>query len=118
MDSPHVLCLDVGDRRIGVAVGDTGIALARTLTVIHRKGGRPDLDAVAQLAREHNVERIVVGLPRSLDGTLGPQARKVQAFVAALKRHVDAPIEMWDERFSTVEAERLMAETGVRITDL
>ena len=114
MDSPRILCLDVGDRRIGVAVGDVGIALARPLTVIQRKGGRPDLDAVAQLAREHNVERIVVGLPRSLDGTLGPQARKVQAFVAALTRYVDTPIEMWDEQFSTVEAERLMAETGVR----
>lgn len=114
MDGPRILCLDVGDRRIGVAVGDVDSRLARPLTVIRRIGGRPDLEAVARLAREEGVERVVVGLPRSLDGTLGPQARKVQAFVAALRRFVAVPIEMWDERFSTVEAERLMAEIGVR----
>ena len=110
----RVLALDVGDKRIGVAISDPGQVLARSLKVIQRSSPQSDFAAVSRLVEEHEVERVVVGYPRSLDGMVGEQAEKVGRYVDGLAKALDVPVVLWDERFTTVSAERLMAEAGLR----
>ena len=108
----RVLGLDVGDRRIGVAVSDpTGIVFS-PLPAIQRSSLEDDLRAVTGLAVDHQVKAVVVGIPISLNGRMGRQARLVQRFIQALKRESPVPVHSQDERFSTVEAERLLREGG------
>lgn len=108
----RTLGLDVGDRRIGVAMSDPMGILASTLTVIERKGDGTDSRTILDLVKENEVGCIVVGLPRSLDGSLGQQAAKTNAFVGELSELTDVPIKMWDETLSTVVAEGLLREAG------
>jgi len=110
----RVLGLDVGDKRIGVAVSDPEGRMAWGIEVVRRRGKRADLTEILRLARENEAERIVVGLPLSMDGSVGPQAQKTLAFCQALSRRASVPVETWDERLSSVAAERLMTETGTR----
>ena len=110
----RVLGLDIGDRRIGVALSDSLRIMAGALTVVERVTDDAALKQIIDLARENEVERIVVGMPRSLDGSLGKQAQAVQAFVDLLKERTDIPVVTWDERLSTVAAERTMLETGMK----
>jgi putative Holliday junction resolvase len=111
------LGLDVGDKRIGVALSDETATLASGLDNINRVGPRKDPKAVADLVRRHEVGEVVVGLPRKLDGTLGPQAQKVLEFVEALKAVVRVPIVPWDERFTSVVAQQTLAEAGASRRD-
>ena len=108
-----ILCLDVGDRRIGLAVSDLGNLLASPLGAIRRTRRDSDVEAVLVHARERHADRVVVGMPLSLNGRVGPQARKVANFIEALRRRTDLPIHSVDERFSTAEAERLLRQAGV-----
>jgi len=110
----RVLGLDIGEKRIGVALSDPQGLLAGALTIIERRDSAADIQAILNLVEKHGVERIVVGLPRSLDGSIGQQAEKVQAFSEMLGQKVDVPVESWDERLSTVAAERLLLEVGAR----
>jgi putative Holliday junction resolvase len=109
----RVLGLDVGDRRIGVALSDETRTLASGLPTLERVGPRKDLQAVAALARRHGAGEIVVGLPRNMNGSIGPQAEKVQAFGEALKPVARVPVRYWDERLTTVEAEQILIERDV-----
>jgi putative Holliday junction resolvase len=104
------LGLDVGDRRIGVALSDETATLASGLETIVRVGPKKDPKAVADLVRKHEAGEVVVGLPRKLDGTVGPQAEKVLAFVEQLRNVLKVPIVPWDERFTTVVAHQALAE--------
>ena len=97
-----------------MAVSDETGMLARGLPTYTRVGPKKDLVAVAELVRTHEAEEIVVGLPLRLDGTLSAQTEKVLAFVAALEAKVGVPVHTWDERLTTVEAERLLRERGVK----
>ena len=108
----RLLGLDVGARRIGVALSDPTGSLASPLTALDRRAKRRDLAAVLELVRQHGVEGIVVGLPVSLDGRLHAQGQTVQAFARALSEASPVPVETWDERFSTVEAEQMLREAG------
>lgn len=110
----RVLGLDVGDRRIGVAVSDPTGLLASAHSVVERVGVRRDAERIAGIARDVEAERIVVGLPRRLDGELGEQAEKVQRFVRELASVLPLPIDYWDERLTSVEANRVMQAAGVR----
>ncbi len=110
----RVLGLDIGERRIGVALSDPEGIIAIALTVIERKSEDADLKRLIDLTHEHEVERIVIGLPRSLDGSLGKQAKVVEAFVESLARCTELPVVTWDERLSTVAVERMMIEAGVK----
>jgi putative Holliday junction resolvase len=110
----RVLGLDVGDKRIGVALSDSLGLIASALTVIERKADESAIKQIIDLVRENDVERIVVGLPLSLDGSLGNQAQAVQAFVDSLRKHTETPIVTWDERLSTVAAERMLVEVGMK----
>ena len=106
--------LDVGEKRIGVAVSDPEGTVAVALTVIEIKSADVALRTIAELTQDHEVAQVVVGLPRSLDGSLGKQAEAVQAFVELLGSYVDVPVVTWDERFSTAAAERMMRSAGVK----
>ncbi|MEK7847927.1 MAG: Holliday junction resolvase RuvX, partial [Chloroflexota bacterium] len=101
----RLLGLDVGDRRIGVAVSDPTGALAFPLTILHRQEEGRDMAEVARLVAEQAAGAVVVGLPRSLSGATGPQAEKVLAFVAVLKDKLTVPVHTYDERLSTVAAQ-------------
>ena len=107
----RLLGLDVGDRRIGVAVSDPTGWLASPVEVYERRGPRIDVQHVADLAHEYEVSGIVIGLPKNMNGTEGPQAEKTREFAAAMGEW-DLTITLWDERLSTVEATRRVAEGG------
>jgi len=110
-----VLGVDLGTRRIGVAVSDSGQRLATGLVVVPRSGDTGvDHRALARLAEEESAVAIVVGLPRSLDGSLGPAARAALEEVEALQRSVAVPIETYDERFTTVTAGHALRAGGTR----
>ena len=108
----RLMALDIGDRRIGVALSDTGQMLARGLQVIRCRSRETDMAIIASLVSEHEVEKIIVGYPRRLDGTVGEQARKVEAYAVGLQEVVDIPVILWDERLSTVRAQKAMIEAG------
>ena len=110
----RVLALDVGEKRIGVAISDLSQTLARSLQVIQRSSRQEDFAAVARLTEEYEVEKVVVGYPKSLDGMAGAQARRVERYAADLAKALTVPVVLWDERFSTVSAERLMRQAGLR----
>lgn len=107
-----ILGLDVGEKRIGVALAADLLAIP--LTVIERAGEKVDLERVLALAKEHGVKRIVVGIPFSLDGSIGKQAERILAFIRELSQHTDIPVDTWDERLSTVSAERLLLDAGMK----
>ena len=111
------LALDVGDKRIGIALSDETGILASGLTAYERRGPRKDIKAIAALVREHRVSEVVVGLPRKLDGSIGPQAQKVLAFMDELRPSVQVPVVPWDERFSSVVAHQALIEGGVSRRD-
>jgi putative holliday junction resolvase len=111
---PRAIGLDLGERRIGVALCDSAGTLATPYEVIQRSGDRArDHLRIAELVAEAEAEVVVVGLPLSLDGTVGPAAAGVQAEVAELREHLGVPVEVWDERLSTVEAAQRLRAAGV-----
>ena len=110
--SKRILALDVGDRRIGVAVGDPTGLLATPIEAIDGERESFALDEVVQLISQYEVEEIVVGLPLSLSGRPGVQARRVREFAEALGRRSAVQVVFRDERYSSVQAERLLRETG------
>jgi putative Holliday junction resolvase len=106
------LGLDIGDRWIGVALSDPGGILASPLTIIERTEDNQALAAIIEIINKQDVGQIVVGLPRSLDGTIGGQADKVKEFAQKLAEQVEIPLEYRDERLTTVMAQRLKRASG------
>lgn len=106
-----VVALDFGSARTGVAVSDPTGTLARPLGVVERAGGR-GLDELVALIRDEAPERVVVGLPLTLRGERGEQARATEAFVDALRGRLDVPVETWDERFTTTIAGQTPSPTA------
>ncbi|MBI5502891.1 MAG: Holliday junction resolvase RuvX [Deltaproteobacteria bacterium] len=109
-----VMALDPGTRRIGVAVSDPRASFARPLEPIEVRGDGGHLRAIAAAAAERSVERIVVGLPLRLDGTEGPAAKAARELAAAVRRATGRPVELFDERLTTVQAERGLIGRGMR----
>jgi len=110
----RALGLDVGERRVGVSIGDELGLIASPLTMIER--GRGDIETIAKLVTGHGACCVVVGMPTGLSGREGPQAAAVRQFVGQLRPAIDAnvPIEYWDERLTTAVAERALRERGMR----
>lgn len=106
----RVLALDVGERRVGIAISDPTGTLARPLQALARGSREEDFAAIAALVAEHDVGLVVVGQPLSLDGTEGPQARRVARYAEALAAHLTVRVISWDERFTTVEAEKVLRQ--------
>ncbi len=110
------LGLDIGDRRIGVALSDPDGILASPLTIINRSDESLDIEAIIDIVKSQDVGRVIVGLPHSLDGSLGEQAEKVKAFTRKLASRIQVPLEYRDERLTTVMAERLGRAAGSKKT--
>ena len=96
-----LLALDYGSARTGVAVSDPSGTIARPLCVVERAASEAGIERLAELVRSEGAERVVVGLPLTLRGEHGLQARETDAFVEALRVAVDVPVESYDERFTT-----------------
>lgn len=109
-----ILAVDIGKRRIGVAVSDSLGITAQGLPTILYKDDKTTFEKLRKIIQERDVKRIVVGLPRNLDGSLGRQARYVLEFVEKIKKEFPQEILTWDERFSSQGAERVLLDAGVK----
>src|SRR5579864_9544091 len=109
----RLLALDVGEARIGVAVSDPSGFLASPYTTLHVSADElRTWTSIQRLVSETEAEGLVIGLPISLDGQIHAQGERILAFVERLKQHISTPVTFWEERLSTVEAERLLRERG------
>jgi len=108
------LGLDVGDKRIGVALSDPEGILASPFTIINRRDDEADVESILDIVSQKQVGQVIVGLPRSMDGSIGKQAVKVETFTRKLCDQIGIPVKLRDERLSTVSARRLMREANVR----
>lgn len=110
----RIMGLDVGDKTIGVAVSDLMELTAQGVKTIKRVGKKKDIEALKEIIKERQVNKIVSGLPKNMNGTLGPQGEKVIKFCELLEEETGIKIEYWDERLSTVAAERTLIQGNVR----
>ena len=111
----RILALDYGKRRIGLAVSDELGITAQGLPTLQRKNNRTDLAALARLIQEKSVDRILMGDPLHMSGDAGVQAEAAREFSDLLARHTGKPVQMWDERLTTVEASRVLRDSGISI---
>jgi putative Holliday junction resolvase len=108
----RILALDVGERRIGVAVSDLTATVARPLHTIERASRVEDFATINAVVDEQEARLVVVGLPLTLRGEIGPQAQWIERYAEALAETLSVPIEMWDERYSTLDAEEILQRGG------
>jgi putative Holliday junction resolvase len=113
----RILALDHGTVRIGVAVSDELKMIAQPLEFIPAEPVDEFITRLKQILEEKQVEQIIVGMPRNMDGSYGPAAEKVRDFVELLRQSVSAPVRTWDERLTSVQANRLLIEGGVSRKD-
>ncbi len=108
------MAIDYGDARTGVALSDaTGFLAGRTFLIKSRKEDVV-LEELTALARREGAQELVMGYPRNMDGTLGPRAEKYAAFAQRLKEATGLPVQLWDERRTTVDAHRILGDHGIR----
>jgi putative Holliday junction resolvase len=110
----RTLALDLGEKRVGVAVSDPLGITAQGQETLVRRGGRRDIEGVAELVRTHGAERVVIGLPLMMDGREGPAATRAREFAADLSATLGIPVDTWDERLTTAEVERVLISSGMR----
>lgn len=110
----RIMGLDVGDKTIGVAVSDLMGLTAQGVKTVKRVGKKKDIEALKEIIKERQVNKIVSGFPKNMNGTLGPQGEKVIKFCELLEQETGIKIEYWDERLSTVAAERTLIQGNVR----
>lgn len=106
----RALGVDLGDKRIGVAISDAEGKLAAPFKTIKRSMG--DIEELMKISNQEGIELIVVGLPLNMDGSLGEEGKKAQKFVSELQERAGIPVELWDERLSSFEAEQKLREAG------
>ena len=107
-----VLGLDFGERRIGVAGSDAFGVMAQVVTVIERTSLAEDVARIGEIAKRRGAGKIVLGLPLNMDGSMSQQGRRVRRFANRLRRELEMEVEVWDERMSTMEAERVLIEAN------
>lgn len=116
----RILGLDFGSKTVGVAVSDELLMTAQGLEIIRRQSPnklRQSLARIEEIVREYQVERIVLGYPKNMNNTEGERCEKTKEFKDMLERRTGLPVVLWDERLTTVSADKLMMETGVRRED-
>lgn len=106
--------LDVGNKTIGVALSDPMFLLANALETIKRKKASTDIERIKEIVEENDVNLIVVGLPKNMNNTIGPQAMRVISFVDLLKKQVDVEVVYEDERMTTIQSEAVLMDMEVR----
>ena len=109
----RILGLDIGTKTIGVAISDPLGWTAQGITTIRRKNYTNDMEAIKKICNEYSVETIVAGMPKNMNGTIGPSGEMVREFCERLKEVVNIDIEFWDERLTTVAAHRAMLEADL-----
>ena len=109
----RIMGLDVGDKTIGVAVSDLMGLTAQGVKTIKRVGKKKDIEALKEIIKERQVNKIVSGLPKNMNGTIGESGERVLALAELIKEKTNLPIEMWDERLTTVAAHRAMLEADL-----
>lgn len=109
----RILGLDVGDRTIGVAVSDPLGYTAQGITTIRRKSLEYDMEELKKICDQYGVDTILSGLPKNMNGTIGPQSEKVMEFCEKLSKSLNLPVKYWDERLTTVAANRAMLEADM-----
>ncbi|MDD4168651.1 MAG: Holliday junction resolvase RuvX [Desulfotomaculaceae bacterium] len=110
----RIMGLDWGEKRIGVAVSDPMGWTAQGVEVINSKGStKADMNIIKEFAQKYNAELVVIGLPRNMDGSFGPQAEKIKALAKLLSSKIALPVELWDERLTTIAAEKLLIQADM-----
>lgn len=112
---PRILGLDVGSKRIGVAVSDPLGITAQGLETIQRQNKRQDFERLGQVISQYGVAEIVIGLPLRMSGAEGTQSEKMRQFAEELRRRFTLPVHLWDERLTSAQANRLLRETEMSI---
>lgn len=107
-----LLGLDLGSKNIGIAVSDPGWMVASPIAILVRSTFRTVASKIREIAEDRNAGAVVIGLPRNMNGTEGPKCQSARAFASNLARSAEAPVLLWDERLSTVEAERSLIDAG------
>jgi putative Holliday junction resolvase len=110
----RILGIDLGEKRMGLALSDELQVLASPLLVYERSDFDSDLNFLKSLIREKNIIAIVLGLPTNMDGSLGPKAQETLEFKKAIESNINLPIYLFDERLTTAEAERVLIDSGMR----
>ena len=103
----RILCLDVGEKKIGISVSDPTGCISQGLKVYRRESIRKDLMELKKMIDDYSIREIVIGLPKDLDGRIGKKAKEIMAFSEEVERHTSLPVILWDERFSTNEAHQI-----------
>ncbi len=111
--SCRILAVDLGDRRTGMAISDPGGSFALGLPLIETADGEEMLEGIVRVALDRCVEEIVIGLPKNMDGSLGPRARLTLEFAEQLHLRTGIPVTPWDERLTSVQAEDMVAPMGL-----
>jgi putative Holliday junction resolvase len=109
----RIMCLDVGEKRIGVAVSDPLGLTAQGLEVMHRNGIKKDLQQIRSYVDDYEVDELVLGLPLNMDGTKGEKAQEILRLLAYLEKRLPVPVKAWDERLTTVAAERVLLDGDI-----
>ena len=109
----RILCLDLGDKRIGIAISDEFRLTAQPHKVIERKNSSFDFSKIIDIIESFQIGEIIVGMPFNMNGSMGPQAQKALAFIDKLKDKVQIPINQWDERLSSCAAEKTLIEANI-----
>ena len=109
----RIMGLDLGEKRIGIAFSDPMGWTAQGHSILQRKGLKKDLSYLQELCQEFQVEKIVLGLPLNMNGTMGPRALETQEFARALQEALKIPVDFWDERLSSKSAERVLLEADL-----
>jgi putative holliday junction resolvase len=110
----RILAIDHGTKRVGLALSDETGTIAQPLQFLPAEPAAKLWELLRQIVAERKVEEIVVGMPRNMDGSYGPAAEKTREFITALKQVLTVPVHTWDERLTTVQAHRVLIETGMR----
>lgn len=110
----RILALDHGTKRVGVAISDETLSIAQPVEYIPAEPPGGLLERIRQLIHEREVGLVIVGMPRNMDGSYGPAAAAVQEFVQSLRNALSVPVKTWDERLTTVQANRYLREANVR----
>ncbi len=108
------LALDIGDKRIGLAVGNSLVGLARPHSILNRSSKRADFAAIARVASQEKADVLLVGLPYNMDGSEGPQAKRVRNYIRQLSRHLPLPVQFVDERLSSFAADEIIRQNRPR----